>query len=57
MVKSGIYVTSILANIGMFGALLGGFGPVGSLVGMGMGSVAGSKISQKINKIIDNKIN
>lgn len=57
IVKSGIYVTSMLSNIGFFGALLAGFGPAGSLIGMGIGSIIGAKISQKINIIIDNKTN
>jgi len=52
-IKSGIYVTSMLANIGIFGALLAGFGPAGSLIGMGIGSIIGTKISQKLNTLID----
>mgnify|MGYP001453090542 CR=1 FL=1 len=51
--KSGIFVTSISCGIGIFGALLSKKGPTRSLIGMGLGSVAGGLVSQKANKLID----
>ena len=54
IIKSGVYVTSMLSGIGIFGALLAGFGPAGSLIGMGIGSAIAVKISKIINNKIDN---
>ncbi|MDD3150444.1 MAG: hypothetical protein PHV68_06380 [Candidatus Gastranaerophilales bacterium] len=51
--KSAINVTSILAGIGSVGAILSKKGPSGSLIGMGIGSVAGAFASKKIQDIID----
>jgi hypothetical protein len=55
LTKSAIYVSSVISSIGCFGALLARFGPAGSLIGMGIGSVVGSNISQKMNNLIDHK--
>lgn len=53
-VKSAINVASVTAGIGYMGALGAKFGgPAGSLVGMGLGAVLGSKISQKAQDVID----
>lgn len=53
-VKSGINVASILAGIGYAGAVGSKyFGPLGSLIGMGVGAVVGSTASKKMQEIID----
>ena len=54
ILKSGVNVSSILTGIGIFGALLKNRGPVGSLIGMGIGSVAGAYASKTIQNKIDN---
>jgi hypothetical protein len=46
ILKSGINVVSILSGIGLTGAFLARKGPAGSLIGMGIGSVAGSYVSK-----------
>lgn len=52
-VKSGINVAGILAGIGYAGAAGSKyFGPLGSLVGMGVGAVAGAIGSKKIQELI-----
>ncbi len=53
IVKSSVKVTSILSGIGLAGAALAKKGPVGSLVGMGLGAFAGSKFSKLISSFID----
>jgi len=57
IVKSGINTSTMLAGIGVFGALLKGKGAVGSLVGMGIGSVAGAYASKQIGNRIDSVSN
>ena len=44
--KSSINVVSILSGIGLAGAYFAKAGPIGSLLGMGIGSVAGSYVSR-----------
>ena len=51
-IKSAISVTSVLSGIGIVGALFAPLGPAGSVIGMGIGSVIGGYISNKINKKI-----
>lgn len=51
-IKSAVSVTSVLSGIGIVGALLASLGPAGSVIGMGIGSVIGAYISNKINKRI-----
>ena len=51
--KSIINVSSILAGIGLVGALFARKGPAFSLLGMGIGSVAGAYTSKVIQKEID----
>lgn len=52
--KSAINVASITAGIGYMGALGAKYGgPTGSIVGMGLGAVLGSKLSQKAKKTIN----
>lgn len=51
--KSGANVSAILTGIGIFGALLKNRGPVGSLVGMGLGSIAGTSVSKEIGNKLD----
>ncbi|MDD3013706.1 MAG: hypothetical protein PHC34_08405 [Candidatus Gastranaerophilales bacterium] len=51
--KSAIYIISIFTGIGLAGAALAKKGPTGSLIGMGIGAVAGSNVSGLINKQID----
>ncbi len=55
ILKSGINVTSILSAIGLCGAIFAGKGPAFSLLGMGLGSLAGNftskQLAQKIDKI------
>jgi len=53
ILKSSVNVSSILTGIGVFGSLLKGRGPVGSLIGMGLGSVAGAYASKEIGSKID----
>lgn len=53
ILKSGINVLSILSGIGLVGAFCARKGPAGSLVGMGIGSVAGAYLS----KLAGNEIN
>ncbi|MEI8390851.1 MAG: hypothetical protein WCG23_13320 [bacterium] len=53
ILKSGVNVSSILTGIGIFGALLKNRGPVGSIIGMGLGSVAGTYVSKKIGNNLD----
>lgn len=50
--KSAVSITSVLSGIGLGGALLAtlGLGAIGSVVGMGLGSVIGAYVSNKINK-------
>lgn len=52
--KSAVSITSVLSGIGLGGALLAtlGLGAVGSVVGMGLGSVIGAYFSSRINKNI-----
>lgn len=53
-IKSTINVASIVSGIGYMGALGAKYGgPTGSLVGMGLGAVLGSKLSQQAQKVID----
>jgi len=54
IVKSTVNMTTITAAVGIFGALLKGKGPVGSLVGMGIGSVVGAHLSKQATEKIDN---
>jgi hypothetical protein len=49
-IKSIINVSSILAGIGMIGALLAKKGPVYSLIGMGIGSIAGAYTSKNLQQ-------
>lgn len=52
-VKSGINVTSILAGLAYGGAIcFKKCGPIGSLVGMGLGATAGALLSSKIQEKI-----
>ena len=51
--KSGITVTSVLSGIGIIGALMAPLGPAGSVIGMGIGSIMGASLSNKINKNIE----
>lgn len=51
--KSTTYVVSLLSGIGLVGALIARKGPAGSLVGIGLGSVAGSFASKYVNKQIE----
>lgn len=52
-IKSAINVASITAGIGYMGALGAKYGgPTGSIVGMGLGAVLGSKLSQRTQKNI-----
>jgi len=53
LAKSFVYVTSLIAGVGLCGAFLAKKGPAGSLLGMGVGAVAGSRISASINNQID----
>ena len=54
ILKSSVNVSAILAGIGMFGYLLKGRGgPIGSLVGMGLGSIAGTSASKEIGNKLD----
>ena len=54
ILKSSVNVSAILAGIGMFGYLLKGRGgPIGSLVGMGLGSIAGAYASKEIGNNLD----
>ena len=55
--KSSINVSSILAGIGIIGALFARKGPAYSLFGMGIGSVAGTYGSKYIQKGIDILVN
>ena len=50
--KASINVTSVLSGIGIIGALGAKKGPAGSVIGMGIGSVIGSFIANRINKNI-----
>lgn len=53
-IKSAINIASITAGIGYMGALGAKYaGPTGSIVGMGLGAVLGSKLSQKAQKGIN----
>ena len=54
-VKAVISVVSTLSGIGLGGALLAPLGPVGSVIGMGIGCAIGAYISGKINKNIKTK--
>ena len=51
--KSFINVSSILTGIGLVGALFARKGSAYSLLGMGIGSVAGAYASKKIQKEVD----
>jgi len=51
--KSSVNLAAISTAIGVFGALLKGKGPVGSLVGMGLGSIAGAYLSKQAAQKID----
>jgi len=51
--KSSVNIAAISTAIGVFGALLKGKGPIGSLVGMGLGSVAGAYLSKQTAEKID----
>jgi len=51
--KSAVNMTTITAAVGVFGALLKGKGPVGSLVGMALGSIAGAYAAKKADGKID----
>ena len=51
-IKASVNVISILAGIGILGALGARKGPAGSVIGMGIGAVTGSYLSDKINKNI-----
>jgi hypothetical protein len=53
VLKSSINVTSILAGIGLVGALFGKKGPIFSLVGMGTGSIIGAYFSKELQYKID----
>jgi len=53
IVKSFVNVAAISTAIGVFGALLKGKGPIGSLVGMGLGSIAGAYLSKQVAEKID----
>jgi hypothetical protein len=53
IIKSLIFVSSILSGIGIFGALGAKKGPAGSLIGMGVGSIVGGFISKKANETIN----
>ena len=53
IIKSIINVVSILAGIGIGGAILAKKGPAGSLTGMGIGSLGGIYISKQMTKFID----
>jgi len=54
--KSGINIISVLSGIGILGAIgASRFKYVGSVVGMGLGSMAGSLISDKLTSNIDVK--
>ncbi|MDD3012379.1 MAG: hypothetical protein PHC34_01585 [Candidatus Gastranaerophilales bacterium] len=55
--KSSVNVSSILACIGIIGALFARKGPAYSLLGMGIGSVAGTYGSKYIQKEIDTQVN
>lgn len=52
IVKSGINVAAVTAGIGYVGAIGAKLGPVGSLVGMGMGAVLGGYSSNQLQKIV-----
>lgn len=53
-IKSAVNVASITAGIGYMGALGAKYaGPTGSIVGMGLGAVLGSKLSQKAQRNIN----
>lgn len=52
--KSAINVAAIISGIGMVGALFNKKGPAFSLLGMGIGSVAGALLSKFAQKKIDN---
>jgi len=52
-VKASINVSSILTGIGIVGALFARKGPAFSLLGMGIGSVAGACTSKTVQKGID----
>ncbi|OGI18542.1 MAG: hypothetical protein A2287_06500 [Candidatus Melainabacteria bacterium RIFOXYA12_FULL_32_12] len=51
--KSSINVSSLLAGIGTVGAVLAKYGSAYSMLGMGLGSILGSLLASKINKIVD----
>ena len=53
--KSSIFVSFMISGIGIFGRLGAKKGPMGSLIGMGIGSVIGGFISKKAGKFIDGK--
>lgn len=54
ILKAGINVASITAGIGYLGALgAKKFGSTGSIVGMGLGAILGSFVSQKIQNSMD----
>ncbi len=50
--KASVNVTSVLAGIGILGALGARKGPAGSVIGMGIGAVTGSFISKTISEKI-----
>jgi len=50
--KASVNVASVLAGIGILGALGARKGPAGSVIGMGIGAVTGTYLSDKINKNI-----
>jgi hypothetical protein len=52
--KSAINATAILTGIGIGGAVISKkFGAIGSLIGMGIGSVIGSYASKQVQKTVD----
>jgi hypothetical protein len=52
-VKSSVNVCSLLAGIGLTGALFARKGPAFSLLGMGIGSIAGAYVSKNLQKGVD----
>jgi hypothetical protein len=55
ILKSSIYVTSVLSGIGITGAAIAKKGPAGSLFGMGLGALLGSYLSKLFCSFIDAK--
>jgi hypothetical protein len=53
-VKSGINVTSIVSMGAVLGAIGAYAGPIGSLIGLGLGTYYGNKLGNKANKLIFN---